>query len=166
MSRYHQAAAADDYSTTPAVSGAWVLSGDEGHWFNAVPGEVVRIRIHDSDVGGRFTVLESVAQPMAGTPSHAHREDEVFHVQEGVLTFVIDGNRFDACPGSIVVIPAGAVHAWRNFGDKPSRSIVTFTPGGIEELFAKLSELALSNLPELAAHYGPPSPGRGLNSKS
>ncbi len=154
MPRYHQTAVTADRFTASVADPAWVLSADEGRWINAVPGEIIRIRVHSSEVGGRFTVVESISQPMAGPPSHVHREDEVFFVEEGVLTFVIDGNRFEAGAGSLVVIPAGAVHAWRNFGDKPARCIVTFTPGGIEELFSRIGETPLSKLPDLAAQYG------------
>lgn len=130
------------------------MNGNEEPWFDAIPGERIRIRIRGRDVAGGYSVLESISQPMTGAPLHTHREDEIFHVLEGVLTFVVDGRCIDAGPGSVVVVRAGAVHAWRNFGDVPARCLVMFTPGGIDELFAALGTVRPDELPEFAARYG------------
>jgi quercetin dioxygenase-like cupin family protein len=151
MSSYRQAVAEGAASAREAGR---LASGDEVPWFDSVPGERLRIRVGAGNVGGRYAIMESVAQPMAGAPLHTHREDEIFHVLDGVLTFVIDGDRVEAGPGSIVVVPAGAVHAWRNFGDKPARCMVTFTPGGVEELFTRIGGLPPAELAEFAARYG------------
>ncbi len=135
-------------------SSAAILSQSDEPWTEAIPGEILRVRIHSRDVGGRYAMLESISQPMAGAPLHAHVEDEVFHVLNGVLTFEIGSKRLEAGPGSIIVVPAGTVHAWRNFGNKPARCMVTFTPGGIEELFLRLKDTPPEGLATLAARYG------------
>jgi quercetin dioxygenase-like cupin family protein len=131
-----------------------IVSGNDDVWFETIAGELMRIRIHARDVGGRFAILETIAQPMAGTPMHTHREDEVFQVLDGVLTFEIENQRIEAGAGAIVVVPAGAKHAWRNFGNEPARSIVTFAPGGIERMFTTLGDLALDELANHVARYG------------
>ncbi|MGY4309481.1 quercetin dioxygenase-like cupin family protein [Bradyrhizobium sp. USDA 4369] len=140
--------------TASTSAGAWILSQDDGAWFDAVPGEAMRIRVRGTDVGGRYTIVESISQPLAGPPLHSHHEDEVICVHEGVLTFVVNGARLEAGPGSIVVIPGGAEHAWRNFGSQPARYIAVFTPGGIDELLAQVGKVTPQELPALAARYG------------
>jgi quercetin dioxygenase-like cupin family protein len=48
------------------------------------------------------------------------------HILEGTVTFSIDGDVFNASVGSIVVIPAGAHHAWRNRSNAPIRMSTSF----------------------------------------
>ena len=131
-----------------------VISRDAGPWFDAVPGEAMCIRVHGKEVGGRYTIIESISQPQAGPPMHTHQEDEVIAVHEGTLTFVVGGDRFEGGPGTIAVIPAGVEHAWRNLSDQPARYTAIFTPGGIDELLSTFGRVPLEALPEYAARYG------------
>jgi len=149
-----QITAEETPAATPSDARPWVLSREPGPWFDTVPGEAMRIRVHGKDVGGRFTITESIVQPQAGPPMHTHREDEVIAVQEGTLVFVVGGDRFEADEGTIVVIPAGVEHAWRNVSDRPARTTATFTPGGIDELLSTFGQLPAEALPEYAARYG------------
>jgi quercetin dioxygenase-like cupin family protein len=136
------------------ANAAWMISRDHGPWFDVIPGEVMRVRVHAGDVGGRYTIVESISQPMAGPPLHVHREDEVICVNEGQLTFVVSGARVEGGPGTIVVIPAGVEHAWRNTGDGPARYVAVFTPGGIEGLLSTMAQTPPDALPQLAARFG------------
>ena len=104
-----------------------------------IPGEQLCIRVHGTQVNGRYAIMENVAAPGTATPVHFHAEDEIFHILEGTVTFSIDGDVFNASVGSIVVIPAGAHHAWRNRSNSPIRMSTFFSPGGVEELYPKLS---------------------------
>ena len=139
---------------TMSPNSRWFISSNTDPWFEAVPGEAMRIRVYGHDVGGRYTIAESIAQPMAGVPRHIHREDEVIVLHDGVLVFELDGARHEAGPGSIVTIPAGVEHAWRNFGDRPAHYFATFTPGGIDELLTQVSQVSPDALADLAARYG------------
>jgi quercetin dioxygenase-like cupin family protein len=138
-----------------------LVSHGEETWFTVVPGETMRIRVPGAAVAGQYSIVESLALPMSGPPMHTHREEEIFYVLDGVLTFEVAGEYFNALPGMLVVVPKGVPHAWRNFGDKPARSLVVFTPGGIDTLFPRLANLSLPQMAELAAQYdvtvvGPP----------
>ena len=140
------------------------ISPDEADttaWFDAVPGERVRIRVDSRTVGGCCTVIESIAQPLTGPPLHRHREDEIFHVLEGCLTFQCGLERFEAPTGTIVHISAGTAHTWSNFGDEPARMLVSFIPGGLEELFLNLGDVLPEDLVAYAEQHhidvlGPP----------
>jgi mannose-6-phosphate isomerase-like protein (cupin superfamily) len=127
---------------------------DKDGWFNAIPGETLKIRIPGSATGGAYAILESVVEPGYGPPLHFHREDEIFEVLEGVMTFQVVDGRFEASPGTIVSVPAGVHHAWFNFGSAPVRMIVTFAPGGIEALFPQLGGMAPADIAKLAERYG------------
>ena len=72
----------------------------------------------------------------------------------GTVTFSIDGDVFNASVGSIVVIPAGAHHAWRNYSNSPIRMLIFFSPGGVEELYPRLVGLSLEELATVIKPFG------------
>lgn len=93
---------------------------------------------------------------------HYHREDEILQILEGVLTFSCGGRIFDAVAGTTIVVPAGAHHAWLNHAPSPVRMLVTFSPGGIEELFKRLYSTNPNDLDALATEYGTHIVGPGI----
>ena len=107
-----------------------------------------------TQVNGRYAIMENIAAPGTATPMHFHAEDEIFHILEGTVTFSIDGDVFNASVGSIVVIPAGAHHAWRNRSNSPIRMLTFFSPGGVEELYPKLVGLPLEGLSTVVEPFG------------
>lgn len=123
-------------------------------WFGAIDGERMSIVVHSSKVGGRFSMLESLAAAGTASPMHYHQEDEIFHILEGVMTFSCGGEVFEVPAGTTVVIPAGAPHAWRNRTASPVRMTAVFVPGGIEDLFTRLDGLSAEAIVALAADYG------------
>ncbi len=133
---------------------AIVSHHDTIKWFEAIPGEQLCIRVHGTQVNGRYAIMENIAAPGTATPMHFHAEDEIFHILEGTVTFSIDGDVFNASVGSIVVIPAGAHHAWRNRSNSPIRMSTFFSPGGVEELYPKLVGLSLEELSTVVEPFG------------
>lgn len=130
-------------------------------WFQTIPGERCRIRLDSRRIGGRQTVIETIALPEIGPPLHSHRQDELFLVLEGRLAFRRGEERLRAGPGTLLLVPAGQPHAWRNIGDTPSRMLVTFTPGGVEEMFLNLAGVPPEGLADYARRHeiavlGPP----------
>lgn len=123
-------------------------------WFGTVPGEEMAIHVPNARIGGRFAVVESIAAPGAAAPPHVHRStDEYFLIQQGQMHFVCDGVEFDAVAGTSVLIPRGAAHSWVNLSDMPVRSLVTFTPGGMEDMFKGLAAVFPHGIADLAAQY-------------
>ncbi|MGX9965459.1 cupin domain-containing protein [Roseomonas sp. F4] len=138
--------------TAPVEAG--VLAQDAAEWFSAIPGERVAIRLHAAQVQGRFSVMESLAEPGCATPLHLHAEEETFYVLEGRPTFRLGEKIFAAGPGDLVLIPAGTPHGWINAADRPCRMLATFAPGGVETLFPRLAGLSPQEMTSLAASYG------------
>ena len=73
---------------------------------------------------------------------------------EGNPTFRLGDRIFQASPGDLVHIPASTPHAWINPTTSPTRMIATFAPGGIEELFTRLTGLTPEGVAALTASYG------------
>ena len=141
--------------TVGAGGSALISRTGENISFRAGPGEMITIRVRSSLVGGRFTIIESTAEPMSSPPMHYHREEEVFEILEGILTFDCDGKHFEAEPGTIVVVPAGSHHSWINLTTETVKMRVTFSPGGIEEaIFPFIANSSLADLGKLAARHG------------
>jgi mannose-6-phosphate isomerase-like protein (cupin superfamily) len=124
-------------------------------WLETLPGEAVAIRVRSADVGGAYAVLEVVAAPGYGVPLHIHsNEDEIFHIIDGEIRFRCEKTELDALPGTSVVVPRGTAHAWRNFAPLPMRMLVTFTPGGLDQLFEEIVGRSLVEIDALAQRYG------------
>lgn len=62
-------------------------------------------------------------QPGEGPRLHAHPYEEVFVIQEGVVTFTIGATTFDAQAGQIAIVPEGVPHKFVNSGAGPLRQI-------------------------------------------
>ncbi len=103
----------------------------------------LRAKVGQSAAGCSF--VETVVAPMAGPPLHFHTAtDEVFHVLEGELAFVCDGQRSTLRAGDMLVASRGCRHAFRNFSGKPARMLVTVTPSGFEAKLFAMSDRAPS----------------------
>jgi mannose-6-phosphate isomerase-like protein (cupin superfamily) len=110
-----------------------------------VLGEVVTCKITSERTGGAYSLFEVVSEPGGGPPPHVqHREDEAFYVLEGEYEFLDDdGRTIRVGKGSLVYVPKGTLHTYKNINDKPGRMLVSQTPGGLHErFFEEIGELA------------------------
>src|ERR1700753_3080854 len=103
---------------------------DDAEWLQTKPGERFAIRTSAGQTGGRFTILEVVADPGTRVPMHIHdREREHVVVREGTLRVVKGCIITDAPAGISLTVSKGAPHAWSNPGDQPVRFLAIFSPG-------------------------------------
>ncbi|MGO6733090.1 cupin domain-containing protein [Rhizobium ruizarguesonis] len=123
-------------------------------WFDAIPGERLTIRVHSSETGGKFSIMESIAGHGTATPTHTHVEDEVFHILAGEVIFSLGGEISVLTAGDAIYIPGGTQHAWRNSAGTPARMLAFFSPGGVEQMFTEVAGLELPQIVELASKYG------------
>ena len=105
--------------------------------------------------GEVLSLAEAQTRPGAEPPVHIHaREDEVYYVLEGELTFQRGHELIEAGPGDAVVLPRGIQHGFA-VRSETARVLFACTPGGLEEAFHAVSEPGLrGELPALPA--GPP----------
>ena len=106
-------------------------------------GELYTIKVTGAETGGAFAVVEQMTPPDApGPPPHRHhRTDETFYVLEGDLEFSADGATVRAGAGSVVRVPRGLLHTYRNVGASPTRQIVVIAPAGFERFFVEAGEV-------------------------
>jgi len=79
------------------------------------------------DAGVSFFLIN--APPGGGPSLHTHPYEEVFVIQDGQVTFTVDGSTIEAKAGQIVVVPAGVPHKYVNSGAGRSRHIDIHTSG-------------------------------------
>ncbi len=93
-------------------------------------GLLLKFRVLPEEVGGKFFLVEAVVPPGLGAPPNRHAgETECFHVLDGQFDFTIGDRTVTAGPGSSVVVPDGAVHAFTCTGDAPGRLAIINAPG-------------------------------------
>jgi len=81
-------------------------------------------------------IAEQVMVQGDGPPLHRHeREDEVFHILEGVIRFQVGGTEILAHAGETLVGPKGVPHSFRI--ESPTAHFLTMTVGGDFERFAR-----------------------------
>ena len=118
------------------MTGPAVLLDGDGESLRAAAGEYV-IRLDGSDTGGRLAVVEHRLPPFSvGVAPHVHRSHaEQFMVLEGEVRFTIGSAAAVAGPGSVLAVPEGVAHGFRN--DVADDALVVFllTPAGYEDYF-------------------------------
>jgi mannose-6-phosphate isomerase-like protein (cupin superfamily) len=117
-----------------------------------------RFVLDGSSTQGTIAVVEHRVEPHAlPGPVHKHsREDEYSYVLEGRVTALFGDTEVVAEAGDLVIKPRGEWHTFWNATDEPLRILELIVPGGLEELFRRLSGGALdpASLPALAAEFG------------
>jgi quercetin dioxygenase-like cupin family protein len=104
-------------------------------------GDEVIMHLEGEDTGGALSLWTNITPPGGRPPPHYHlKEDECFQVQEGRLSFLVDGHWQEVGPGGVVFAPRGSVHTFKNVGDKPSRMTISTSPAGFETFFSRCAE--------------------------
>ena len=102
-----------------------------------------RVLVFGRDTSGRYSLMSYVVAPgMVGEPiaygAHRHREiEETFLLQSGQLDFLLGEAVIPMGPGDFVRVPPGVRHGYANTSGAPVELLVSFHPGGFEELFVK-----------------------------
>jgi quercetin dioxygenase-like cupin family protein len=120
--------------------------------------EFVTVKTTGQETGGAFALVELVALPGAEPPPHIHYgTDETYCLLEGEVE-VLDGERtFTAQAGSVVHIPKGTLHAWRNATTEPARALLLITPSGFEGIIEEMGVPGTLSSPPPPPP--PPTPG-------
>lgn len=137
-----------DYSTGGSergTVGAMLVSTADGAPFED-GGDKGRVLVFGHQTGGRYSLMEFVISPRppvseGSTPEygpHRHREiEETFLVRSGKLHFLLGDDVFEMNPGDFVRVPPGTRHGFANISGEEVDLLVSFHPGGFEELFLR-----------------------------
>ncbi len=100
--------------------------------------KLVTTRVTAEQTGGAYSLFEVEVRPGGSEPPHIqHRDDECLYVLDGEFEFLDDDGSTTKVigPGSLVYVPKGNLHRYRNTSEKTGRLLVVHTPGGSHELF-------------------------------
>ena len=108
----------------------------EGQAVRMAGAQLITRKVSSEQTGGAYSLFEVAVEPNGGSQPHIqHREDECFYVLEGQFEFVIEGASIEVGPGSLIYVPKGNLHAFKNVGRATGRLLVNQTPGGLYERF-------------------------------
>lgn len=121
-------------------------------------GDEYRLVAGGEATDGAYSLFEAIVPPDAGPPPHMQtREEELFYVIEGEITFYGENGSTVARAGSMVNIPKGAPHRFHNESDSTARMLMLFSPAGIEQMFFDMTDIDDDDIPGLskaASKYG------------
>ena len=119
-------------------------------------GDVLCVMVSGAATNQTLTLMFDSTPPGGGPPPHVHsREDELFLVVEGRVSFFVEGVWTEVAPGGAVYLPRGTVHCYRNAGATPSRQWILTTPSGFEHFFARCAdEFARAGGPDMERIVG------------
>ena len=104
-------------------------------------GDILTVMLGGEQTGNQLSVLFGVTPPGGGLPLHVHyREDELFLVVEGRISYFVNGEWTEVGQGGVVYLPRDIPHRYRNVGETPSRQWVITTPSGFEVFFSRCAE--------------------------
>ena len=114
-----------------------VLQPGEGQKIWLV-GDQLTFKLKSPQTGGAYSAAVTWCGPGHGPPPHVHhREDELFYVLEGEVTFVQDEQTFSGGAGTAVYLKKGIPHVFANKGSAPAQFILMAIPSGFEDFAAE-----------------------------
>lgn len=97
----------------------------------------------------RYSISEWWLEPhIKGPGAHAHDEDDVFYVIEGVMSVFVGDRWIDAPKGSFVLAPGGVSHDFENRSSERAGVLNVSIPGEFEK-----------NMPAIAKWFAENPPG-------
>jgi len=147
---------------TPSPAPSVLVIPPEGGRPISAFGSTALFKIEGRHTGGALCLAIATTPPGVGPPPHVHRrDDELFVELEGELSFLTSTGWVAAPQGSVVFVPRGAPHTFRNSGSTPSRHLVVNLPSGFDEFFERCGEVQaaggppdVARLRAIAAEYG------------
>jgi uncharacterized cupin superfamily protein len=125
--------------TTPPSKPS-IVQHNEGRVLHAF-GDVSSVMLRGEQTGGAFTALFDETPPGGGPPIHVHsKEDELFLIVEGTVSFFANDLWTDVGPGGAVFMPRGTPHTYRNRTDTPTRQWILANPSGFERCFTACAD--------------------------
>ena len=85
----------------------------------------------DRDSGATSCGVNCIKTPAGeGSPAglHTHAVDQLFYILSGTMSLEIEGEQYQAGPGTLVVFPAGVPHRNWNAGSEPTVHLAINVP--------------------------------------
>lgn len=105
-------------------------------------GALINFKALGEETGGQFWALEGLADHNMAVPLHAHsREEEVWYVLEGEITFHIGDESVSGGPGTFVYIPRNTPHTFE-IKSETARWFGIGMPAGLDQWFFETGQPA------------------------
>jgi mannose-6-phosphate isomerase-like protein (cupin superfamily) len=125
--------AGDQKGLVVLPNGGSSFSGPQGR-----EADLTEILAASEQTGGGLGLFRQIIAPKSGPPVHIHRtSDEFFYVVSGEFNFKLADRIVSVPARSIVFVPRGTAHTFKNVGTEPGVLLVGVTPGGLEKMFAE-----------------------------
>ncbi|KAF1033647.1 MAG: Quercetin 2,3-dioxygenase [Pseudomonas sp.] len=103
----------------------------------------MRVMLSTEASGGTTSIIMATHNPGEGPPDHLHLSQEEFiFIVDGTYDIRIDGTQYTAGAGTLLFIPRGTVHSFKNVGTTPARMLDWSLPGGQDHYFKAIDALA------------------------
>ncbi len=116
------------------------LGPGEGRAVRMPGAQLVTTKVAAEQTGGAYSLFELEVEPGCSELPHIqHRDDECLYVLDGEFEFLDDDGSTTKVvgPGSVVYVPKGNLHRFRNTSETTGRLLVIHTPGSSHELFVE-----------------------------
>jgi len=109
---------------------------DRSVWYN---GWLLTFLATAEETRGQFALIEATTRKGNVPPRHVHRrEEETFYVLEGEMNVTVGDRTFKATPGTLVCLPRDVAHSFA-IESEHLRTLILFTPAGLEDFFKEFS---------------------------
>lgn len=114
-----------------------VLPGQGRHM--VISGDINSIILPKERTEGTYSIVEARIFPGGGPFPHIQtKEHEGFYVLEGEIMFTVDGKKILAEKGTMLNVPPGAIHSFKNETSEIARLLIIMAPGGLEGIFEEV----------------------------
>ena len=129
-------------STEQISSGGLIVTPDEATAIKPF-GLDMQVLLSSEATGGKISVIMASHKPAEGPPDHLHHtQEECFYIVEGTYELTAGSVTRTVGPGTIVSLPRGVVHRFKNVGTTTARMLDWSVPGGQDRYFTEISKLA------------------------
>lgn len=105
----------------------------------------MKVMLGAEHTGGTFSAILGEVKPGDGPPPHLHRDrEEYFFILEGTYWLSVNGNESTIGPGTMVFVPRGTVHSFKNVSDGMGRLLEWTIPGENGDYFRAMHEMEQS----------------------
>lgn len=128
----------------------FMITPEAGKEWN-VFGVKITGKVMSEQTNGKYSVIVTETPPQGGPPPHVHEhEDELFYVLKGNFVFYCGEKEMKAQEGSLVSLPRGIPHHFKNVDSTLGITMNTITPGGFEGFFETVANLSKKQKPSRA----------------
>jgi mannose-6-phosphate isomerase-like protein (cupin superfamily) len=102
----------------------------------------MKVLLGGEHTGGTFSAIVGELKPGEGPPPHLHRDrEEYFYVLEGTYSLCVDGTESTIGPGTMVFVPRGTVHTFKNIASTTGKLLEWTIPGDNGDYFRAMHKM-------------------------